>query len=106
MYHGQAAGLLGRTVRDPQDETLGRIVDVLVDDTGQPRAAVIDVGGFLGMGSRRIAVAWRGLVFDTSKGVGRITLNMTLDQIKDTPDYRRPASPADPPVTIAAPPNP
>ena len=104
VYHGEAVSLLGRTVRDPQDNSIGRIVDVLVDDAGQPRAAVIDVGGFMGMGARRIAVAWRGLHFDTSKGVGRITLDMMLDQIKDTPDYKRPASPADPPVTVAAPP--
>ena len=104
IYHGEAASLLGRTVRDPQANVLGRIVDVLVDDGGQPRAAVIDVGGFMGMGTRRIAVAWRALRFSTAVGVGRITLDMTLDQIKDTPDFKRPAGPADPPVTVAAPP--
>ena len=104
IYHGMAASLLGRTVRDPQNEALGRIVDVLVDEEGQPRAAVIDVGGFMGMGTRRIAVAWRALRFTTTIGVGRITLDMTLDQIKDTPDYKRPATPADPPVTVAVPP--
>ncbi len=104
IYHGMAASLLGRTVRDPQNDSIGRIVDVLVDDSGQPRAAVIDVGGFFGMGTRRIAVAWRALRFTTNVGVGRITLDMTLDQIKDTPDYKRPATPADPPVTMAVPP--
>ena len=104
IYHGEAAGLLGRTVRDPAEVALGRIVDVLVDDAGQPRAAVIDVGGFMGMGSRRIAVGWRALRFSTAVGVGRITLDMTLDQIKDTPDYKRLATPADPPVAVAVPP--
>jgi hypothetical protein len=104
VYHGEAVSLLGRTVRDPLDQTIGRVVDVLVDDAGLPRAAIVDVGGFMGMGARRIAVAWRALHFDTSKGVGRITLDMSLDQIKGTPDFKRPVSPLDPPVTVAAPP--
>ena len=104
IYHGEAASLLGRTIRDLQDDPLGRIVDILVDDTGQPRAAVIDMGGFLGMGSRRIAVAWRALRFDTSKGVGRIRIDMTFEQLKGTPDYKRPEGPTDPPIKVAAPP--
>jgi hypothetical protein len=42
---------------------MGRIVDVVVDRTGQVRAAVIDLGGFLGVGSRKIAVDWNALSF-------------------------------------------
>lgn len=107
LYNGEAASILGRTVRGPNDKPIGRIVDLLVDDAGQPRAAVVDVGGFMGMGSRQLAVAWRGLRFLSGPGhPASIVLDMTLDQIKGTPDYKRPASgsstPA-PPVTVAAP---
>ena len=42
---------------------MGRIVDVLVDGQGMARAAIIDFGGFLGVGSRKIAVAWQALHF-------------------------------------------
>ena len=42
---------------------MGRIVDVLVDRRGQVRAAIIDFGGFLGVGSRKIAVDWSALHF-------------------------------------------
>ena len=42
---------------------MGRIVDVLVDRSGQVRAAIIDFGGFLGVGSRKIAVDWNALHF-------------------------------------------
>ncbi len=106
IYHGEAASLLGRTVRDPAGVALGRVVDVLVDDAGQPIAAVLDLGGFLGMGSRRIAVAWRGLRFSVKEGAGRIGLEMTMDQIRDTPDYKRPTRAVDPPIGMAAPPPP
>src|SRR5262245_50151719 len=46
--------VLGREVRSVADENMGRIVDVIVDLSGQVRAAVIDFGGFLGVGSRKI----------------------------------------------------
>ena len=57
----QAEGILGKEVRSSADENMGRIVDVIVDRTGQVRAAVIDFGGFLGVGSRKIAVDWKAL---------------------------------------------
>ena len=42
---------------------MGRVVDIVVDSAGQVRAAVIDFGGFLGVGSRKIAVDWNALHF-------------------------------------------
>ena len=61
-----AHGVLGRDVRSPADEDMGRIVDVIVDRTGTVRAAVIDFGGFLGVGSRKIVVDWNALHFGAS----------------------------------------
>src|SRR6202790_137006 len=58
-----AHGVLGRDVRSPADEGMGRIVDVIVDRAGLVRAAVIDFGGFLGVGSRKIVVDWNALHF-------------------------------------------
>ena len=59
----EAHGVLGRDVRSPADEDMGHIVDVIVDRTGTVRAAVIDFGGFLGVGSRKIVVDWNALHF-------------------------------------------
>ncbi len=106
IYQGEATSILGRSVRDPAGDVVGRIVDVLVDEQGQPRASVIDFGGFMGIGNRRIAVAWRALHFLPAAERGQILLDMTADQIKEVPDYRRPTSPADPPLTVAIPPKP
>ena len=55
--------MLGREVRSAADENMGRIVDVIVDRAGQVRAAIIDFGGFLGVGSRKIVVDWNALHF-------------------------------------------
>jgi hypothetical protein len=68
---------------------MGRIVDVLVDRAGQVRAAIIDFGGFLGVGSRRIAVDWNALHFPQPGNPGeRIALDLTRDQVKAAPEYR------------------
>jgi hypothetical protein len=85
----QAQGVLGREVRSMADENMGRIVDVIVDRAGQARAAIIDFGGFLGVGSRRIAVDWNALRFRPDS-VKRdvITLELTRDQVKAAPEYK------------------
>jgi hypothetical protein len=84
-----AQGILGREVRSAADENMGRIVDVVVDRSGQVRAAVIDFGGFLGVGSRKIAVDWKALHFARIANEGdRIILDLTRDQVKEAPEYK------------------
>jgi hypothetical protein len=84
-----AHGVLGRDVRSPTDEDMGRIVDVIVDRGGAVRAAVIDFGGFLGVGSRKIAVDWNALHFGriASKS-DSITLELTKAQVTAAPEYK------------------
>jgi hypothetical protein len=85
----EAAGILGREVRSAADEDMGRVVDVLVDRAGQVRAAIIDFGGFLGVGSRKIAVDWNALHFpEPGKPGERIALELTRDQVKAAPEYK------------------
>jgi hypothetical protein len=85
----EVEGVLGREVRSATDEDMGRIVDVLVDRNGQVRAAIIDFGGFLGVGSRKIAVDWNALHFpQPGKPGGRIALELTRDQVRTAPEYK------------------
>jgi sporulation protein YlmC with PRC-barrel domain len=85
----QLEGILGKEVRSATGENMGRIVDVVVDPSGQVRAAVIDFGGFLGVGSRKIAVDWSALSFPPAGDkAGRVTLEFTRDQLKAGPEYQ------------------
>jgi hypothetical protein len=85
----EVQGVLGRDVRSAADENMGRIVDVLVDREGQVRAAIIDFGGFLGVGSRKIAVDWSALHFPPpGKPDTTIALDLTRDQVKAAPEYK------------------
>jgi len=85
----QAQSVLGKEVRSAANEDMGRIVDVIVDSVGQVRAAVIDFGGFLGVGSRKIAVDWNALHFPPAGDAqGVVTLELTRDQVKAAPEYK------------------
>jgi PRC-barrel domain len=84
-----AHGVLGRDVRSPAEEDMGRIVDVIVDRAGVVRAAVIDFGGFLGVGSRKIVVDWNALHFGrVANKSDSITLELTKDQVTAAPEYK------------------
>src|SRR2546421_11198892 len=84
-----AHGVLGREVRSAADENMGRIVDVIVDRAGMVRAAVIDFGGFLGVGSRKIVVDWNALHFGrVANKSDSITLELTKEQVTAAPEYK------------------
>lgn len=95
--------LLGRSVRSAGGDELGRVIDVIIDKDGHPRAAIIDFGGFLGVGTRKIAVDWRALRFTVEAGKERrLSVALTRNQVRVSPEYKTgepivvlgPASPA------------
>jgi hypothetical protein len=87
-----AHGILGRDVRSNANEDMGRIVDVIVDREGTVRAAVIDFGGFLGVGSRKIVVDWNALHFGRVATKGdSISLDLTKEQVSAAPEYKEDA---------------
>ena len=88
----QGTNILGRQVRSKADENIGRIVDVIVDRSGQVRAAVIDFGGFLGVGSRKIVVDWGALRFGgVANKRDSISLELTKAQVAAAPEYKEDA---------------
>src|SRR6516164_649893 len=85
----EAHGVLGRDVRSPANEDMGHIVDVIVDRSGKVRAAVIDFGGFLGVGSRKIVVDWNALHFGKiANKKDSISLELTKAQVAAAPEYK------------------
>jgi hypothetical protein len=99
--------LLGRSVRSAGGDELGRVIDIIIDKEGHPRAAIIDFGGFLGVGTRKIAVDWRALRFAPDGGKERkLSVALTRNQVRVSPEYKAgepivvlgPASPAAPAV--------
>ncbi|WP_246688388.1 PRC-barrel domain-containing protein, partial [Methylobacterium sp. WL119] len=80
--------VLGKSVRSANGDELGRVIDLIIDKEGRPRAAIIDFGGFLGVGSRKIAVDWRALRFTSDGKVGRLSLQLSRNQVRVSPEYK------------------
>lgn len=85
---GLLVPLMGRRLLGPGGEELGRLVDVVADAQGQPVAVVVDVGGFMGLGTRRVAVAWALLRFRGEDERVRIGIDLPVDVVTSAPEFR------------------
>jgi PRC-barrel domain len=90
----QTVAVLGHLVLASTGSNVGRLVDVLVNASGEPRAAVLDFGGFMGVGNRKVVVDWKTLRFAPGDKEHPISIELTPDQIKGAPEYKGPSSPA------------
>src|ERR1700730_4798917 len=59
----RASKVIGSSVANNDNETIGKIDDLLVSSDGKDPYAVLSIGGFLGMGSRLVAVPYDSLKF-------------------------------------------
>lgn len=91
----EAVGILGKKVYGPAGEDMGMIVDVLVDGESKPRAAVIDFGGFLGVGTRKIATDWQLLQFRPSDRTQPVLLTLGQAELRAAPEYKISSQPAE-----------
>ena len=85
--------VLGREVRTRVEEDVGRIIDLLADRYGHVQAAVIEFGGFLGIGTRKIAVEWSALRFEQDGRKPVVIVELTRDELRVAPEYK-PSEPA------------
>lgn len=83
-----ADNLIGTTVYGANDENIGEINDVVLGMDGKVDAVVIDVGGFLGMGEKPVAVGFEKLSFMTDKdGSKYLYTNFTKEQLEAQTAY-------------------
>ncbi|MDB5571328.1 MAG: hypothetical protein JWN93_2511 [Hyphomicrobiales bacterium] len=80
--------IIGTNVRNNQNENIGEVEDLIVDRKGDIKAAIISVGGFLGIGERWIAVNFDSLNMQQDGNNWRVMLNTTKDQMKTAPEFK------------------
>jgi hypothetical protein len=88
-----AGSVLGIEVRSA-GKVIGRVVDLLARPDGSIEAAVIEYGGFLGIGARKVAIAWRALRFEHDGQQLVAITDLTADQLRTTPEYKESQSKA------------
>ncbi len=77
--------VLGREVTPPKGVERGRVIDVLIDGEGQVHAFVVEFGGFLGIGTRKIAVERAAFRFAD----GKIFVEISGDQLQAAREYAK-----------------
>jgi PRC-barrel domain len=105
-----ASKLIGSSVVNGANETIGQIADFVLDQKGAVKAWIIGVGGFLGIGSKYVAVDPSVLKLDRTDGKTlQARIDTTKDQLRAAPEYvylgkeppkgAAPASPAGEPAS-------
>ena len=78
--------IIGSKVINLKGETLGKIENLVVDiDTGRIVYAVLEAGGFLGIGEKLFPVPWKSLAALPSEGI--FFLNQSKEQMKKAPAF-------------------
>ncbi len=82
----------GTNVYNNADEKLGSIHDLMIDKrSGQVRYAVLEFGGFLGMGTDRYPVPWNMLKYDTR--IDGYVVPLDKAKLDNAPKYRDESTP-------------
>ena len=83
----KAESLKGKQVENAAGEEIGEVSAVIIDQQGEALGIVLDVGGFLGMGERDVAIGWDRLQF--AENGERIRVNATQAELESMPEYQR-----------------
>ncbi|MGF6408928.1 sporulation protein YlmC with PRC-barrel domain [Paraburkholderia sp. MM5482-R2] len=88
-----AATLKGNTVLSADGDDVGKIKEIMLDvRTGRVAYAVLASGGFLGIGSKLLAIPWCMLTLDTSREC--FVLSASSEQIRNAPGFDKDNWPA------------
>lgn len=79
----RASELIGSTVYDVQNQNIGSVKDIVLGHDGRVSAVVIDVGAFLGVGGKNVAVALNDLKTTND----RVTLDQSKSQLQQAQPY-------------------
>ena len=96
-YHARFAAITRRalirltgdvTLSNPNGDKLGSVESLLLDKlSGKVRYAVMEFGGFLGLGTDVYPLPWETLKYDT--GLGGYVVSLTKEQLEGAPRYAR-----------------
>jgi sporulation protein YlmC with PRC-barrel domain len=82
----KASSIIGTSVVDPKDESLGDIKEIVIDPrSGRVAYAVVSFGGFLGMGEKLFAIPFSS--FNYQLDGNKYVLNVSRDRLKEAPGF-------------------
>jgi sporulation protein YlmC with PRC-barrel domain len=77
-----------QNVYDPSGNKVGDISDLIVEKDGRIAAAMVGVGGFLGINEKNVAIPFDALKASQKNNVWHLTVNTTKDDLKSAPGFK------------------
>ncbi|MFU8830612.1 MAG: PRC-barrel domain-containing protein [Wenzhouxiangella sp.] len=85
-YHSDS--LIGAEVKNRRnDETIGKVSNLALDEDGQVIAVIVGVGGLMSIGERDVAIAWDQIERKVAGDEVTLSIDMTEEALKDAPKY-------------------
>ncbi len=80
--------LVGLTIQNGANETIGEIADVVLDDKNTVKSWVVGVGGFLGLGTKYVAIDPSALKITRVDNASlKAVIDTNKDQLRAAPEY-------------------
>ncbi len=87
--------LIGSELKSRADgQTIGSISDLVIDEDGQILAVIVEVGGFLGMGQKDVAIPWDSVerTMNEKGDDHELHVSASKEALTDAPEYKAEAS--------------
>ena len=88
--HIEFANLEGTAIRNPQDEEIGTVSDIVLDEQGRVAAIVVASGEMMGIGGETKALSWSDVQVRRQYGENGeydIIVNMSQEELENLPDF-------------------
>ena len=84
-----AANLIGQTVLDASNESIGEVTDLITDKDGKILAVLVGAGGFLGIGQKDLAIRFQDIKVSRDENDDLIVkADVTKEMVAQAPDYQ------------------
>jgi sporulation protein YlmC with PRC-barrel domain len=85
-----ASKIIGEAVVNREDESLGKIHELVIDATeGRLAYAVLSFGGFMGMKNKLFAMPWEAFEFSNTEN--KLILNVDKEKLESAPGFDKEA---------------
>lgn len=85
----RGSDLMNVSVYTRNNENIGEVEDIILDEQGKVTAVVVGVGGFLGLGQRNVAINYSAMnITREDDGDLKVMVDTTRDQLRQAPEFK------------------
>lgn len=83
----QVSDLIGAEIKNTNDEDVGSVNELIIDQSGQVVALVVNTGGFLGLGERDVAIGWDDVTKSGTSDELELQIDATREDLRSAPEF-------------------